>query len=230
MAVGTLNAMIARIVLELGSRTDLQADGTVLDAINTAVQIYQKMRFRWNETAPLSPFTFNMTPGQPYYDAAFDARIGRLLKIDWLDTVIGSTREPLLRVQPHEVYLALETGQQVGQPLTWAWDGNSIIFYPQPDQAWPIYVGGYLAVAAPLPANGDVPGNVWMNEAERLIRSRAKYEISLHRTRNKEMQMAMSPSDVGNNGQPGASADALAELLAGNSRIVGTNRVRAMRF
>lgn len=228
MAVGTLNAMIARIVLELGSRSDLQADGSIADAINTAIQVYQKMRFRWNETAPLSPFLFNMTVGEPYYDAAADERIGRLLKVDWIDTVIGSTREALVRREPHEVYLALQAGQQVGQPLTWAFDGNSLIFYPQPDQAWPLYVGGYLAVAPP--ADATLPGNVWMNQAERLIRSRAKYELAVHRTRNLQMQKDMSPFDGGDDGQPGAASDALAELLAENSRIVGTNRVRAMRF
>lgn len=230
MAVGTLNAMIARIVLELGGRTDLQLDGTIADAINDAVKTYQKMRFRWNETAPLSPFLMNMTVGQPYYDRSADERIGRLLKVDWIDTVIGSTREALNRREPHEIYLALETGQQVGQPLEWAFDGNSLIFYPQPDQAWPLYIGGYLAIAAPTLANGDQVGNVWMNQAERLIRSRAKYEIALHRTRNIPMQKAMSPSETGNDGLPGATADALSELLAENSRIVSVGRVRAMRF
>lgn len=223
MAVGTLTQMIARIVLEMGSRTDLRDDGSIADAINSAITIYQKLRFRWNETAPLTPFTFNMTIGQPYYNAAADERIGRLLKVDWIDTVIGSTREGLLRREPHEVYLALQAGQQVGQPLTWAFDGDSLIFYPQPDQAWPLYIGGYLAIAAPTVAQTDTAGNVWMNQAERLIRSRAKYELALHRVRNDKMQAAMSP-------EGGASDDALAELLAGNSRIVGTNRIRGMRF
>lgn len=228
MAVGTLNAMIARMVLELGNRSDLQADGSVADAINDAIKTYQKMRFRWNETAPLTPFTFNMTVGQPYYDAAADERIGRLLKIDWIDTIIGSTRQALQRREPHEVYLALQAGQQVGQPLTWAFDGNSIIFYPQPNIAWQLYVGGYLAIAAPT--DPTATGNVWMNQAERLIRSRAKYEIAVHRTRNQQMQSDMSPFDPGDGSQAGAAADALSELLAENSRIVGTNRVRAMRF
>jgi hypothetical protein len=37
--------------------------------------------------------------------------------------------------------------------------------------------------------------NIWMNDAEMLIRSRAKYEIALNFTRNDKMVAAMSPDD-----------------------------------
>ena len=62
MATGaSANMMIARIVSELGQRSDLAPGGSnpavITNAISDAIQIYQKERFRFNENAPLSPFT-----------------------------------------------------------------------------------------------------------------------------------------------------------------------------
>ena len=65
-----------------------------------------------------------------------------------------------------------------------------------------------------------------MNEAERLIRSRAKYEIALHITRNDKMIAAMSPDE----GSGGASERYYDELKGEANKIRGTSRVRAMRF
>lgn len=230
MATGnTFNAMVAQIVFELGRRTDLQAT-VVPRAINDAIQIYQKERFRFNENQPLSPFTFNTVQGQPYYGVAADARIPKLYKIDYLNYLLGVTVEKMTRTVPEDIYLALQNNQQAGPPSSWAWDGNSIIIYPSPPaQVYTITVGGYMQVAGPTDLANDTT-NPWMNEAERLIRSRAKYEISLHVTRNKDMVRAMSPNEE-NDGLPeGASLQAFNELKAEANKIRGTSRVRAMPF
>lgn len=227
MATGnSFNAMVAQIVFELGQRSDLA--GTVVPrAILDAIQIYQKERFRFNELQPLAPFTFNTVQGAAYYGAAADARIPMLYKIDYLHYLLGSTTQKMQRVFPEEIYLALQAGTESGPPESWAYDGNSIIMYPRPNTAYPITVGGYLAVAGPLPADyATDTTNAWMNEAERLIRSRAKYEISLHVTRNKDMMAAMSPDD----GSGGASDRYYKELKSEANKIRGTSRVRAMQF
>lgn len=232
MATGnSFAAMVAQIVFELGQRTDLEAV-VVPRAINDAIQIYQKERFRFNESQPLSPFTFNTVAGTAYYGVAADARIPMLYKIDYLHYLLGSTNNKMTRVFPEEIYLALQNGTESGPPESWAYDGDTIVMYPRPNAAYPITVGGYLAVAGPLPAAyASDTTNPWMNEAERLIRSRAKYEVALHVTRNKDMIAAMSPDAPADSNAPlGASLRYYRELKGEANKIRGTSRVRGMRF
>lgn len=225
MATGnTFNAMVNQIVFELGQRTDLAA--TVIPrAINDAIQIYQKSRFRFNELQPIAPFTLNTVQGQSVYDVAADARIPLLYKIDYINYVLGTTVEKMLRETPENVYLALQTGQQAGPPQTWAWDGQSIVIYPTPPaQVYQLTIGGYLAVAGPLPADyATDTTNPWMNAAERLIRTRAKWEIACHVTRNEKMMAAYSP-------EGGLCEKYFDELLGEMNKIRGTSRIRAMPF
>jgi hypothetical protein len=226
MATGnTRDAMVVAITYELGARSDLAANGTILRYINNAIEIYQKERFRFNELTPRTPFTLNTQQGKYFYDGADDARIPRLYLIDYINYVLGTTVEKMLRVTPEEVYLALQTGQEAGPPQTWAWDGQSIIIYPNPPaQVYQLTIGGYLQYAAP--ATGDEANNIWMNDAEMLIRSRAKFEIAQHVTRDEKM-MARMNHVPGSNG----AADQAYRMLKGEAnKIRGTSRVRAMQF
>lgn len=229
MATGnTFNAMVDQVALELGRRNDLKA--TVIPrAINDAIEIYRKERFRFNELQPLSPFTFNTVAGTAFYGAAQDARIPSLYKIDYLNYLLGVTTEKMSRTTPETVYLLLQGNQESGPPECWAWDGQTIVMYPRPDVAYPITVGGYMAVDGPTDLAGDTT-NPWMNDAERLIRSRAKYEISLHVTRNQSMIDAMSPDEPGAGEKTGACFRYYNELKSEANKIRGTSRVRAMRF
>lgn len=228
MSVGnSFNAMVAQIAFELGRRTDLIA--TVIPrAINDAISIYAKERFRFNELQPLSPFTINTVQGEAYYGAAADARIPKLYKIDYINFQLGNVNSKMTRTVPEDIYLALQDNQESGPPSDWAWDGQTIIIYPRaPAEVFPLTVGGYMQVDGPLSAAYDTDTtNPWMNDAERLIRSRAKYEIALHVTRNKDMQTAMSP--VVDSG--GASDVYYKELKGEANKIRGTSRIRAMQF
>ena len=230
MATGkTLTDMINRIVGELGQRTDLAPGGAyptvITNAISDAITIYQKERFRFNELSPLTPFIVNTVVGQNHYSAADDARIPLLYKIDYINYLLGNMPERMERVFPEDVYLATIPGQQAGPPQTFAWDSNVIVIYPPPSTILPLTIGGYLAVAAPSDPVTDTT-NPWMNDAERLIRSRAKYEIALHFTRNDKMIAAMSPDE----GSGGASERYYDELKGEANKIRATSRIRAMRF
>lgn len=220
----SFNAMVAQIVFELGRRTDLQAT-VVPKAINDAISIYQKDRFRFNENQPLTPFLLNTVANKYIYTAADDARIAQLYKIDYINYLLGSTNNWMGRDVPEAVYLATIAGTSSGPPSFWAYDGDSIAIYPQPNQVYQLTIGGYWAYPGPTDLVGDIT-NPWMNAAERLIRSRAKYEIALHVTRNKDMQAAMSP--VVDSG--GASDVYYKELKSEANKIRGTSRVRAMKF
>ena len=226
MATGnSLQAMIARIGYELGSRTDLVANGAIQSAINDAIEIYQKERFRFNELQPIAPFVINTVMAQAIYTGADDPRIPQLYKIDYINYLLGNTVMKMDRGFPEEVYLALQNIQMAGPPQLWAWDGNSIVIYPRPPSTvYPLTIGGYLAY--PPPVSPTDTTNAWMNDAERLIRSRAKYEIALHVTRNTQIITMMSPDD----GSGGACERYFDELKSEANKIRGTSRIRAMHF
>jgi hypothetical protein len=220
--------MITRIASELGQRSDLAPGGSnptvITNAISDAITIYQKDRWRFNENQPLTPFQFLTVPGLAYYNVATVPNIPLLYKIDYINYLLGSTTMKMDRMMPEEVYLALLQGTTAGPPQEFAWDGQSIVIYPAPNIAYLLTVGGYMAVAAPTDPTDTT--NVWMNDAERLIRSRAKYEIALHFTRNDKMIAAMSPDD----GSGGASERYYNELKGEFNKIAGTGRIRPMPF
>lgn len=228
MAQGkNFNDMVSRIVSDLGQRTDLQQT-VIPNAINDAIEAYAKQRFRFNENQPIAPFQITMVPGQSVYSGTDDTRIPKIYKIDYIIYPMGSVYMPIERATPEEVYLALQAPQtQAGMPELFAYDGQSLVFYPAPpaSPAYVLTIGGYLAVAGPTDLANDTT-NVWMNKAERLIRSRAKYEIALHVTRNKDMIAMMSPDE----GSGGACERYFAELLGETNKVKATSRIRAMKF
>src|SRR6185436_20092880 len=119
MATGnSRDAMVIAITYELGARSDLAANGTILRYINNAIEIYQKERFRFNELTPRTPFTLNTQQGKFYYDGTDDARIPLLFDIDYINYILGTTVEKMLRETPENVNLALQTGQEAGPPQT----------------------------------------------------------------------------------------------------------------
>lgn len=225
--MGTLGQLYDRIQFELGDRTDLRSNGAIAAAVTTAITAYQKERFRFNENTP-DEFQFLTIPGIAYYGAAQDARIPTLFRIDALNYLLAQTTVRCERVFPEEIYTALLTGQVAGPPESFAWDGDNIIMYPRPNVAYQMTVLGYMALAAPTDeADANSP---WTNAAERLIRSRAKYEIFAHVTRNMEMAEMMSPLPSAP-GSPGHEAYwAYCELKGEANKIRGTQRVRPMRF
>lgn len=226
--MATLADMKQRIAREL-RRSDLTAD--IAAAITTAITEYQKERFRFSDIDATNPPSFNTVAGQTVYGAAASTFISLSYYIDYINVLIGTTLQSLGPPRsPEDVRLLNQAGgSQSGQPECWAYEGNSIILYPTPDQAWPIYLGVHRMVPAPL--DDAEANNVWMNEAELLIRSRAKYEISVHRTRNDTMAMAMSPIEPAPGATTGSAAYWAFKSLKGEAnRIKSRHRVRSMKW
>lgn len=229
--MSTLGAMKARIASEL-ARGNLTAQ--IADAITTAITAYQKERFRFNESLPLADVTFNTIAGQPYYSGSALSippvpSLPTLQKIDYLNILIGNTVQALSRLQPEEIRLLNFANTQSGQPINWALEGETIMLYPTPSAAWPITIGAFFQY--PAPANDGEAGNRWMTDGELLIRSRAKYEIALHVTRNLVMQEAMSPEPPPPGKATGhATWRAWRDLKGEANRLTTTGRIRATRF
>lgn len=221
-----LAAMKARIADEI-ARDDL-GDQIAL-AISTAIGIYQQERFRFSDTQPLTPPTFNTVANQWIYGAAANANISSMFKIDYVLAQIGGELQPLTYMSPAEIRVFNQLGTMHGQPMWWSYEGDSLLIGPTPDAAYPMTLGIFRSV--PAPADDATADNPWMTTAELLIRSRAKYELALHVTRNEKMQLAMSPVAPPDGDVTGhATYWAWRDLKGQTNRVTGVRRVRSMQF
>lgn len=224
----TKQNMIDRIAAEI-RRPLLATNGTISAAIDTAISIYQKDRFRISDIDPDVPTSFNTVQGQSVYSISDNENIGTIFRIEYLNVFVGSTAEKMTLRTPEAIHLLNQQNQQSGQPTDYAYEGNKIIIYPIPSGIWEIFIGGHILV--PAPAALDEQDNPWMNWGEQLIRCHAKYEIATHVTRNPTMAQAMSPdADGGPNGKPGETWRAWRRLKAETNKIKSTGRIRAMQF
>lgn len=220
--------MINRIAAEI-RRPLLASNGTISAAIDSAIEIYQKDRFRISDIDPGVPETFNTVQGQSVYSISDNENIGTIFRIEYLNVFVGSTVEKMTVRTPKEIHLLNQQNQQSGQPTDYAYEGNKIVIYPIPSQVWQIFIGGHILV--PAPTSDSDPSNPWMNWGEQLIRCHAKYEIATHITRNPTMAQAMSPDPAGGpNGQPGETWRAWRRLKNETNKIKSSRGVRAMRF
>jgi hypothetical protein len=228
----TLQTMITRISTEIRRpQLALPADLTspIAVAIFTAIEEWQKDRFRISDIDPTVPPSFNTVVGRSVYTVSDNPNISSIYVIDYLNVFVGSTVEKMTRRTPESILLLLQQNQQSGQPTDYAYQGNKIIIYPIPSSIWQIFIGGHVQIAAPASlAEADNP---WMNWGEQLIRCQAKYEIATHITRNPTMASAMCPDpDGGPNGKPGETWRAWRRLKNETNKIKSTGRVRSMQW
>ena len=221
-----LAAIKARIASEL-ARSDLTTQ--IASAITDAITIYQKERFRFSDVDPSSPPGFSTVVDQWIYTSADNANISTLYGIDYVLAQIGSYLQPLEQMPPERIRVYNQLGYMKGQPLWFAYEGNKLLLAPVPSDVYPITLGLFRRIAAP--ASDGEADNPWMTDGERLIRSRAKYEIALHVTRNPTMQQAMSPYPPPLGQTSGhASYWAWKELKGEANRATSLGRIRAMQF
>lgn len=224
----TLATMKARISRDLARPDFTSSSQDIADAITTAIEAYQNTRFRFSDTTPNAPPTFNTVASRYIYTSADNANIGSVLKLDYVLIQIGNILQPLSRVTAEDVKIYNQVTTMQGQPSSYAYEGNQLLLAAVPSDVWLITLGLFKLVAAP--ASDGEANNPWMTDAELLIRSRAKYEIAVHRLRNPTMAAAMSP-DVPAPGQPvGATYRAWQTLKGEATRVVGISRMRPMRF
>lgn len=224
--MATLADMKARIAAEI-FRSDLTSQ--IANAINDAIKAYQNDRFYFNEPRlDAKPF-FNTVPGVATYGAEALAAIGTLYTIDYLTYVQGNATFLITRRQREEIDLENQNGYVRGPPDEFTFAGQAITLYPIPDNIYPVSIFGEINMGPPV--SDTDPANIWMNDAEQLIRCRAKFEIATHITRNATLAMLMSPEENGGpNGGPGATYREWKNLKATSAKRTATGRIRAMDF
>lgn len=221
MTSKTLATMKTRIANEL-RRNNASFVPYITDAIETAIDAYKERRHFFNETRDV---TFTTSANQEYYGASTSpvavARLADLIKLDYVTLQDGSSVYQLLPETPKTLDSLLTTQQNAGQPGWYAWFDMKIRLYPIPIASTFVVrpVGTYLYAA---PASDAETGNFWMNEAERLIRSRAKYEIATHVLKDVELGQIMTAN----------VREAETQLQSRTNKMTQTDngRVRPMSF
>lgn len=168
--MATLADMYTRIANEM-DRADLLTT-EIPQAVATAVQFYQRKNFFFNE----DQFSFDTVVGQEYYDLTDEPLIATSPAIQLLRLNYGSGVRWDLTKQTFE-YLDAESASSAwrGVPEDWTYREQRIRLYPIPSQVWSITAFNIRTDDYPL-ADETYDGP-WANEAEYLIRTRAKIEI-----------------------------------------------------
>lgn len=182
--MSTLGIMKARIASDL-RRSDLTAQ--IADAVATAIAAYQHERFGFSESRSL---TFSTIVDQEFYSASDVPNLAKIRRIDNVHIGVSGNMSKLDPISQDEVEGLSQDGTQRGDPLYYSWYARQFRLYPIPTMVYTVRIAGHVAVAAPA---SDVEiDNPWMTDAERLIRSRAKYEIALHVLRDEKLAQAMT--------------------------------------
>ena len=136
--------------------------------IQDAVAHYEVERFWFNQFRDRS---FATVAGQEFYGAPDHADIPHVLEFDALTLSVGSTRWPLNKAGYVQIEDWNADASSRGQPTHYAYWGQQIRLYPVPDNIYPVRLSGLFKLPT-LVADGDQ--NAWTNDAEELIRNRAK--------------------------------------------------------
>lgn len=214
---GSLGFMKDRIADEL-ARSDLSTQ--IAQCISDAIAIYQPHRFRFSESRDVC--NFNTVIGQEFYTSATNPNIATLFLFDYVTITIGVSNFRVTRREPEDIELLSQTGTQRGQPQEYCYYNEMLRFYPVPSAIYPMLVAGHFSIDPPT---GDsVTGNRWMTTAERLIRSRAKYELSVNYSIDfPNLAQIMHPDT-------GATSDAYDEIKAQTNKLTGTGRFVPTQF
>lgn len=173
MVTYTYGNMQDRIADEL-LRTDLTSQ--IKLAILSAIDYYQDERFWFNESR--SQVTFSLSSSQEFYGTSDNANIPNLLDIDTVTVTVNSNRYTLTR-RTYEYLESISMGTQyTSLPTDYSYYQQQIRIYPIPNQGMAIRISSTVLNSTTLSSTADT--NPWVNEAEQMIRARAKADIYLN--------------------------------------------------
>jgi len=158
--MATYGDMINRINDELLLKNEYTTQ--IQRAIQSAIQLYQKTRFRFNHGRATS----TIPPDFEYIEPPPD-----MIEEDELMLIDGNERRPLVK----RTYLWIGNQSRDlsyrARPLFYAIETDDVRLYPIPDQSYELQLS-FLKKLPALNANSD--SNAWMDDGEELIRLRAK--------------------------------------------------------
>ena len=202
--MSTLGIMKARIAEEI-YRDDLTS--AIAREIASAVRYYQSKTAYFQER---DSFEFQTVAGQDRYSYTDAAEIANLISIDYVHLLQAGSVLDLKYDSPANLDLIAFTPSQ-GVPSNWTYASQTLRLYPVPNDAYTVRIMGLIP--AGMPQADETPNNPWMQDAEELIRSRAKRNLYLHSLGDQGMAAAMKA----------AEDEALASLAAETSMRTQVN-------
>ncbi len=207
--------MIRRISLELGENN---LEEQIENAIRSAIGAYQTTRFYFNETRDI---VIQTVPRQAFYSETDNPLIGKMIDIDYVILILSGVPYKLVPKSPYDLEY-YTTNASAGDPYCYTFYDEKIRIYPVPEAQLEIRIGASIVIDAPV-ENTEL-NNVWMTKAERLIRSRAKWELALHTLDTTDVDLATKMAE--------ATQEALDQLERRTTSItkIGDGRIRPFSY
>lgn len=204
----------ARIAREI-HRSDLTSD--IRAAILSAVAFFSSQRFAGNEKR----WSITTIAGEKFYgvDTASPGTLpSDILEIDSI-TVTANSRIYQLDRMSYTDMDAIDAGTTplAGYPRLWSWYANQIRLYPTPNAAYVLNISGQCKLAE---LSAETDSNFWTNEAEELIRCRAKRDLYAHVLMDDANAIRMDS----------LSKEAMRDLKAGANKLLSSGRITSTRF
>jgi hypothetical protein len=186
-------------------------------AILSAVQFYAPNRFYGTEKRG----TITTIAGTRFY-ATDTASPGTLpTDIAEIDSIVCtvSGRDFLLEPSSYAELEEIDPGATLttGDPRMWAWYAGTLRLYPTPNEARVLTIS-YQSILTELSDDSD--SNFWTNQAEQLIRARAKKDIAANVTNDPTTAQAMDLLE----------RESLRQLQKQTNKLIGSGRIRATSF
>lgn len=176
--MGTLGDMKTRIADEL-SRSDLTSQ--IAKSITTAIAFYERKPFWFNDGLD----TFSTVANQEYYSSSDLAAIATLVEIRSLRLTVNGSRYPIQK-RPFTYIDKISVMPTVtGWPNQYAYWNKQIRVYPIPQGVY-TFTLAYIKRLTAL--SGDSDTNAWTDDAEVLIRTRAKIDLMVNVMREPNIQ------------------------------------------
>lgn len=176
--MGTLGEMKTRIADEL-ARSDLTTQ--IARSITTAIAYYERKPFWFNDGLD----TFSTVASQEYYGTADLAAIATLVKIRSLRLTVSGSRYPIQQ-RPFEYIDKISVMPTVtGWPNQYAYWNKQIRVYPIPQGVY-TFTLAYIKRLTALASDSET--NAWTDDAEVLIRTRAKLDLMINVMREPNLQ------------------------------------------
>lgn len=153
-------------------RSDLTTQ--IRSTILTAISEFDTERWYFNETS----FNVSMISGTRDYSST---NITNTFQIDAVKMTIATGTVYLLQEKPFWFIESITSGStpvDSGQPVFYAYFNQTLSFFPIPDSS--TYVAKVIGAESLTPLSADADTNAWTNDAESLIRARAKYHLYKH--------------------------------------------------
>lgn len=181
----------ARIKNELARTTDPDIDAAVVNAIADAITYYSATPFWFLETQQ----DIANVAGTASYSLPTDFRA--MVSVSQSDETLGTDLLPMVLIDIGRYReLTAADSPATGRPYWYAVYGSNILLYPTPNAVRYTRVYYTRAIEA---LSSDSSSNEWTNEAEPLIRTRAKIDLLINYVRDvdgNEIQRLAAQEDV----------------------------------